>query len=493
MGEVSAALVRSADAFKQPTLSLLYQRQAPVVVAVLSTCFSRETPQIATARLHVMVEQMLAEIATGGQQVEVPAGTAREVCVRWMNANWLIRSTADDGLEVYSMTSHAQQALDFISNMRQDRTGLSGHRIANIVATARRINRESNPDRDARIAILEAEHTQLSVELDRLRAGGEIAPMSEDRLLEGFDELLSLVAQLPSDFKRVEETFRATRGEILEDFRAERRMPGEVIDRYLRRTDELITATAEGRAFDGAFALLRDEDLLQQLRSDINVLIEQGESFLMDSDRSELRGIVPLMRNGLDEILDQRSRITEVMRTYITSRDPGQDRELDRLLRSLEKSVTTWLQVAGPNEKVPLELLPKKINIETFRERLYDPTDESPLPELAPADVDEAPEGLTLADLRQLGGPHMDQLAKALTRAGDRVDEWTLSEIFAELPADARRPVDMLGLFHLATNSDGLVKTEDLELYSTVRPDGSAVSFFAPVFTPGEAPKEESM
>ena len=262
------------------------------------------------------------------------------------------------------MTSHAQQALDFIANLRQERTGLSEHRIANIVATARRINRESNPDRQSRVAILDAEITQLTVERDRLKAGGEIKAMTEDRMVEGFAELLSLVSQLPSDFKRVEEAFRTVRADILEDFRAERRVPGEVIDRYLERVDQLITATPEGRAFDGAFALLRDDELLNQLRKDVNVLIGQGESFLMDSDRVELRGIVPLMRQGLDSVLAQRSRVTAVLRTYIMTRDAAKDRELDRVLRSLQGAVTKWLSTAGPRETVPVNLLPKQVEIE---------------------------------------------------------------------------------------------------------------------------------
>jgi hypothetical protein len=236
VSEISGELARVSDAFEQPTLSLLSQRQAPVVVAVLNTCFSRETRLVPTARLHIVVEGLLAEMATSGL-ADVPARSGREVCLRWTNAQWLIRSTASDGSEVYSLTSHAQQALDFIANLRQERTGLSEHRIANIVATARRINRESNPDRQSRIAILDAEITQLSVERDRLEAGGEMKAMTEDRMLEGFDELLSLVSQLPSDFKRVEEAFRTVRAEILDDFRAERRVPGSILCEAEFRTE----------------------------------------------------------------------------------------------------------------------------------------------------------------------------------------------------------------------------------------------------------------
>lgn len=491
VSEIIGELARVSDAFEQPTLSLLSQRQAPVVVAILNTCFSREVRMVPTARLHIFVEGLLAEMATSGL-ADVPSGSGREVCLRWTRAQWLIRSTASDGNEVYSLTSHAQQSLDFIANLRQERTGLSEHRIANIVATARRINRESNPDRQSRIEMLEAEITQLAVERDRLESGGEIKAMSEDRMLEGFGELLSLVAQLPSDFKRVEEAFRTERSEILEDFRAERRVPGEVIDRYLERVDQLITATPEGRAFEGAFALLRDDDLLGQLRHDVNALIEQGEAFLLERDRLELRGIVPLMRQGLDSVLDQRSRITDVLRTYITTRDATKDRELDHVLRALDGAVTKWLATAGPRETVPVKLLPGELDIEHLRERFYDPADDVRVPEIA-EDDDGAPEGLSLEELRRFGGPRMAELHAALEAAKDRDGEWSLGELFSELPEEVRRPVDVLGLLHLAINSDELATTDDVEIYVATRPDGSTRKFHVPLLAPGSAPEEDEL
>ena len=497
MSEINGELVRVKSAFEQPTLSLLSQRQALVAIAILNSCFSRDMRLVPTARLHIQVESYLAEIATSGLTEDLPGGSGRDVCLRWTKAQWLIRSVAADGTEVYSLTSHAQQALDFITSLRQERTGLSEHRIANIVSTARRINRASNPDRESRVAILDAEIMQLTVERDRLLAGGDIAPMSDERLLEGFDELLSLVAQLPSDFKRVEEAFRTVRGEILDDFRAERRVAGEVIDRYLGRIDQLITATPEGRAFEGAFALLRDEELLQQLRQDVGALIDNGDSFLVDRDRQELRGIVPLMREGLDSVLDQRSRISEVLRTYITTRDTQKDRELDRVLRSLEGAVATWLTMAGPREVVPLALLPEQMDIEHLRERFYDPADEVPLPPLPAADEEEPPTGLSLEELRRLGGPRMPELEQALGVAIDaargRSEGWSLGQLFSELPEDLRRPVDALGLLHLAMNRDDLALTDDSEPYFAVRPDGSKRTFRVPTIAPGTRVEEDDL
>src|SRR3546814_8450751 len=92
---------------------------------------------------------------------------------------------------------------------------------------------------------------------------------TDDYTVTGFSELLSLISALPSDFARVEERFSEIRTGILASFRAEDRPAGQVIDDYLARADALTTATQEGRAFEGAFALLRDDGLVGQLREDL--------------------------------------------------------------------------------------------------------------------------------------------------------------------------------------------------------------------------------
>lgn len=114
--------------------------------------------------------------------------------------------------------------------------------IATIVNAVRRFNTEANPDRGARVDILSSEIARLTRERDRLLEGGELPQVSADYMMEGFRELLQLVAALPSDFARVEEAFTAFRTQILGSFRAEDRHAGDVIDDYLRRIDSLMTA-----------------------------------------------------------------------------------------------------------------------------------------------------------------------------------------------------------------------------------------------------------
>lgn len=480
MSEIAGELARVKGAFAQPTLTLLHQRQAPVVITIFRAAFGRNNKPIPTARLHSQVEEHLAAIRAAGES-DVPAGSGRDICQRWMRGQWLVRSLDEVGNEVYTLTSHAQQALELVKSMTRDRATLSEHRIATILGTVRRFNAEANPDRGARVTLLNEEIARLKAERDRLVDGAEMVSATQDYMLEGYTELLSLISALPSDFARVEERFATIRGEILAAFRAEDRPAGEVIDDYLARADALMTATHEGRAFEGAFALLRDDALVTQLREDLTALLEHplSDGILGDADRAELRGTVRLVRDGLDRVLAQRSRVTATLREYIVSHDAARDRELEQTLRQVESELMGWMATTGPRATHDVSLLPLRTNLDHLRERFYDPADDV-LPErIGVADADDGP-SLSLAELMAQGGPQLGSLRERLSDAlSALLPAGSLGELFDGFEPSLRRPVEIFGLLHLA--ADHAWETEEVtEEFAAVRPDGSRRTFAVP-------------
>jgi hypothetical protein len=403
-----------------------------------------------------------------------------------MRGQWLVRSTEDDGSEVYSLTSHAQDALALVKTLTRERASLSEHRIATIVSAVRRFNTGANPDRTERVSLLDSQIGDLTRERDNLLAGGEMAEVSADYMLEGYGELLSLISALPSDFARVEEAFTALRTQIRASFLADDRSAGELVDDYLARAEALTTATPEGRAFEGAFALLRDPELLAQLRTDLSALLDHpmAGDILQDNDRAELRGTVAMIRRRLDEVLAQRKRVSATLKDFIVTHDITRNRQLDATLRAIEAELPAWLAGTGPRTTVPLPLLPARVNVTHLRERFYDPgNDAGPAPlETVEGDL---PATLTLEQLRMQGGPSLDDLRAALAEAAQGPDPVaSIGVLFASLPRHLRRPVEIFGLLHLATNGDDVTVQPGTEVYQTIRGDGSTRLLEVPLLTP---------
>ncbi|MFI1994905.1 DUF3375 domain-containing protein [Actinoplanes sp. NPDC020271] len=495
MTDIIGEFARVSGAFDQPTLTLLHKNHARVVITVFRSVFTRDGRTVPSAQLHSQVETYLDQLRAAGA-ADVPAASGRDLCLRWMRGQWLVRSIEDDGTEVYTLTSHAQDALSLVTSLTRERASLSEHRIATIINAVRRFNRDANPERSARVEILNSEIDRLTQERDRLVAGGDLPEVSADYMLEGYGELLHLVSALPSDFARVEEAFGTLRAQILNSFRAEDRPAGEVIDDYLRRIDSLMAATAEGRAFEGAFALLRDDELLLQLREDLSALLEHplADDILSAGDRRDLRGTVGLIRRGIDDVLARRNRVSATLREYIQTHNTVRDRELDSTLRQLDMELSRWMDAAGPRSSVSLPLLPARIEMPHLRERFHRPEEDSGPPPLRDVTADR-PGDLSLEDLLAQGGPSLDQLRAAIEAALTSDDPPTsLGALFETLHPELRRPVEVLGLLHLATNMDGLDRADEVrERYRTIRRDGAVRELLAPLIVPrGRRPSTAS-
>ena len=419
VSEIAGELARVKGAFAQPTLTLLHQRQAPVVITIFRAAFGRNNNPIPTARLHTQVEEHLAQMRLAGEK-DVPTGTGREICQRWMRGQWLVRSLDEAGHEVYALTSHAQQALELVKNLARDRATLSEHRIATILGTVRRFNSEANPDRTARVTILNEEIARLRVERDRLVDGGELEGATEDYMLEGFTELLSLISALPSDFARVEERFATIRTEILAAFRAEDRPAGEVIDDYLARADALMTATHEGRAFEGAFALLRDDALVTQLREDLTDLLEHP---LVGPDpqrrrpgRAARHGAAGARRPrpGARPAVAGDGDAEGVHR--LPRRRPRPRARADAAPGGVRADDVDGHDRAPRDPRRPAAA--RADGVDHLRERFYDPADDVLPDRISTPDPDLAPP-VSLAELVAQGGPEAGDAARAPRRRDD--------------------------------------------------------------------------
>ncbi|MEA9999561.1 DUF3375 family protein, partial [Cryobacterium sp. RTS3] len=190
-------------------------------------------------------------------------------------------------------------------------------------------------------------------------------------------------------------------------------------------------------------------------------------------------GTVGLIRKGIDDVLTQRNGLTTTLREHIVNHDVVKDRELERLLREINKELAVWMETAGPRSTVTAELMPGVLDVEHLRERFYDPLNHRPPPDLE--DVSEyAPEPPSLDEMRRQGGPMLERMRDALVMFRGTGDTVSVGAAFNDLEPALRRPVEILGMLQIATQVDALSRAHQLESFETVRPDGSRRTFSVP-------------
>lgn len=485
MSDIVGYLARVRDAFERPTLTLLSRRKwAPVVLSVLISSFSRNQDPIAAERFHAQIGTYLSELAAAGE--DVPDDLPRVLCRRWVSEQWLVLSATEDNVEEYALTSHAQEAIEYVNRLSGDRSMFSQSRIRTILEAARRCANDANPDRGERVRRLDDQIRLLTAERDRIADGGEIDVVSDDRILEEYLNLRDLISQLPADFLRVSEAVKAIQRVIVGEFREEGRRAGEVLDLYLDRSSDLMSESAEGRAFMGAVELLRDDRLLKDLRDDLGTILDHPFAVAVTpTEARDFRNTVVAIRHGLGVVQEQRRRLSGTLRVHIARHDALRDRELDEALRRCKSELAAWMEVSGPRSRVDVVLDLPSHAVGHLKQRFFNPDDHVPPPALVDTDT-EAVDAVSVEQLRQQGGPSLavfrDRVAAALRNSVDAV---SAGEVFASADSDLKRPVEVLGLVHIGVAA-GAVESPDsggIEVFEAVRPDGSRRSFIAPRLT----------
>ena len=480
MSDVTFEYERIRDAFTRPTLRLLNRDNAPVVMAVLAATFTREQPQIPREKYHGIVEAALDELRAHG--AAVPAGTARQLCDQWVDSyRWLQRNPDDEHGEVYQLTSAANDALEYTARLTRERSMVSRSRIYSIVQATRRCAMAASTDKDAILAQLDEEIAGLQARRDEIAAMDEVQAASDYDVIEALAEVQSLMAQLPSDFIRVEEAMKRIQVDIITAFRQDDRPAGEVVADYLDRTANLMSDSAAGRAFMGATELLRDDRLLTQLRTDLATILSHSVAQTLNTaEQRDVADTAGVIERGIEKVNDQQQRVTRTLTAHIRRRDAFRDRELDDALRRVQAVLAEWYPTSRPRDRVPVATTLPAVAIGTLQTRFTDPRPEDPpLPLAGPEDPDDT---LTADDLRALGGPQIAELARGLLKALANSQQVTAAEVFNAADVSMRRPTEILGYIHLAalTDSSDLETGSDREVVDAVRPDGTPVSYDIP-------------
>lgn len=477
--DIEGDVARIEAALNTPTLKLLDRKSAGLALPVFATLFpAGKAEPIPLERFHTRVDALLAQLRGAGY--DTPSTDGKRLSMQWVRERWLFQDPGR-GEETYRLTGDAEQALEYVTRATRTQLNVSVSRIETMRRVVSEAAMAAHPDREERKRRLAEEIARLTAEYERIDAGGELGEATESELTEQFSNVLRELDGLPADFRRVEEAVRGMHRAITKRFREEERPVGEVVDDYLDQSSTLLTATPEGRAFAGALELLRKRDWLSSLRDDLEAILAHPLAGMRLADEvSQLRTAVDVIRRGIADVLDQRQRLSSTLREHIENYDHIRNRELELVLRGIDRELRAWMQTARPRDYVELELLPSVLDTPGLKLRTFDPDSERPPAPLADVSAD-APAGPSLDDIRKQGGPSLLELRRLMdVELATTGTLGSAAVLFNDLPDDLRRPVEVLGLLHLFTRLGADLDASRPEAVRTRRPDGTARSLLMP-------------
>lgn len=324
---------------------LLCSDNAAYTLAFVADIFKDET-QVSFVRARAALD---AELELCREQGLWEGSVTAAVYLRqWIQMGWL--RELDDNL---CRTDACEIALRFAERLDQRESHATASHLRIVQDTTRELALALTTDIDEKLAALRQQQVMLQRQIDELESGVLIT-LDEREQSERVRELYQLAAVLTGDFRRLEDEIReldqAVRVRMIES--ANR---GDILSELLEQENLLATSEA-GRAFEGFFELLMDQDRSVELREQLRAILNSSAAqYLSVRQARYLNQLMRELSRESDRVFAVRRRTEENLRLFIERGALQERRIVDQLLTRIEHLAVTLRDSDFPTN-APLSL-----------------------------------------------------------------------------------------------------------------------------------------
>jgi len=313
---------------EDPTWSLLRAKNSPHILAFVADLFSTQN-EIPVGRAKAALEAELKNgTLTGVWETNSKATTYLR---NWIDAGWL--RELDDTL---SKTNACEVALRFCRSLDHKDSSITASHLRTVQEAVSRLAIAVNPNPEEKIEMLEVKLKAIQNEIDDLLAGN-VKPVSDGEVRDGLREIYQLASVLTGDFRLIEDEIRQLEKDLRVQMIKEGASKGNVL-RALIDKEALVSETDAGQAFEGFFQLIMDNNLSDELREQIKLILSHPSSkSITKEQRIFLNYMVRELSKETTRIIKVRRRMEESLRYFIDSGAHLENQAVNHLLQELEQ------------------------------------------------------------------------------------------------------------------------------------------------------------
>jgi hypothetical protein len=300
--------------FSTSPVAKLFRRDWPaMIVAFLHQTF------IATPRISLPESQLVALL--GGYLEDLtalgkgPFGEPAKLVEDWCRDEFgiLEKYFDSEGEVVCQMTGNAHKVVAWIQNLTTVQFVATDSKMKSLWRDLNAVIDRATSNPDDRLLQIERQAEQLQAEATQIRATGQMEVMTPAQLNADFSRLITLVREIPGDFRTVEEKLQQVAANITARMMEEDANRGEIV-RIALDSDEELRRSDQGQSFAGFWEFLMAPGQREEFETLIDTLYRIPA--LSDQNRTNpvLRHLFSvLMREG-EKVIRSQQRISGQLR-----------------------------------------------------------------------------------------------------------------------------------------------------------------------------------
>lgn len=324
---------------RHPAWRLLRAQHASLVLSFLGSHFVEgNAGATAAARLADALDDHLDAVNAGAEDPPFPR-SGQEYLDGWAEAGWLRRFYPVSSDEVhYDATPALERACAWVEGLRARSFVGTESRLHTVIDLLRQIVHGTETDTDTRLEVLRAQRAELDRKIAEVEQG-HVPVLTDTGVRERYQQFAGTARELLSDFREVEENFRALDRGARERIASWDGSKGELLaDLVSSRSD--ISSSDQGSSFQAFYDFLLSESRQDEL-TDLLTRVQQLAP--IEADR-RLRTVHHDWAEAAERTQQTVRQVSEQLRRFLDDQVWLENRRVLELVRSIESVALSFRQ-----------------------------------------------------------------------------------------------------------------------------------------------------
>ena len=369
-----------------PSVALLRARSSGVIIEFFTEVF-----EDATAISQENILSLLAEFLNSHEievEVEEESGIlvfdtyeerAAKYIRRWTDSGFLANYRNEDGEIYYELSSHSSKVLDWLAGLKQEEYIGTESKFKSIIHQLRELVEYTNEDREKRLQLLEDKKEEIERQIRQLQQGEDVKVFEEFEIVPRFRQINKLAKELLTDFKDVDDNFKAIIKEIYRKQIDPSLKKGDLLAYTFDALDEL-KSSSQGKSFYAFWEFLLAREMQSELEALITDLFQTLKERSIDNDDTFLQNMVEYLYESGRKVYQTNDKMADKLSRIIRENEMSRADTSKCLVQEIKN---TLIEIAKKGRKPDLSLtvddgmeisipFDRKITFEQSENTVYD-------------------------------------------------------------------------------------------------------------------------
>lgn len=326
-----------------PSIALLRARSSKIILDFFISIFDENTA-ISYENIHSQLADFLNNhgIEEDDENEILFSDTYEEKAAkyikRWTDCGFLTNYRNEDGEIYYELSSHSSKVIDWLSGLKQEEYIGTESKFKSIISQLKELVEFTNEDREKRLQLLEDKKLEIEQQIQQLQMGEDVKVFEEYEIVPRFQQINKQAKELLTDFKDVDDNFKAIIKEIYQKQIDQTLNKGSILQYTFDALDEL-KASSQGKSFYAFWEFLLAREMQSELDSLISELFQTLKNKDIDSGDAFLLNMVKYLYESGRKVYQTNDKMADKLSRIIRENEMAQSDIAKRIVQEIKNTL----------------------------------------------------------------------------------------------------------------------------------------------------------